>query len=150
MKMRLLPALMTTICCCLTSSCVPFPTSTPVFPPLMGSVVNGEGFAISNATVTVTRAGYVRHGVTNGKGQFNLPGAMQFHYAMNAGTSGVTPPPWHWRKPPQDLILSASAPGYITATQSYPSHKDKPVMVVLPDRIQIELLTDGGQAQSLP
>lgn len=150
MNQRLLPAALITAFCCLLNSCVPFPTSTPVFPPLMGSVVSGEGFAITNATVTVTRAGYVRHGVTDANGKFNLPGALQFHYAMNAGTSGVTPPPWHWRKPPQDVILSVSAPGYMTATQTFPAHKDKPAMVILPDRIKVELFTDGGQAQPVP
>lgn len=150
MKKYIIPAALMAMICGLLDSCVPAPTTTLVYPSFTGHVVDEEGYAIPGATVIAERAGYVRQGQTSARGRFTLPPVTQIHYALIAGPPGVKPPPWFWQRGPLPLTLTASAPGYETATISISSRQEVPFPLVLPDRLQFQLHRTGGQAQPLP
>ncbi len=136
----------------LLSSCMPVPSTTPVFPTLMGYVVDAEGYAVPGATVIAERAGYVRQGKTSKVGKFILPPVTQSHYAMISGPPGVKPPPWFWQRESQliPLTLTASAPGYEATMISIPSRRQVPFLLELPDRIQLQLFIGSQPAVAIP
>ncbi len=149
MKQRFLPAVLMALITLLIS-CVPIPSTTPVFPSCPGTVVDAEGYAIPNVTITATRAGIVRKAMSNPLGKFILPAAVQIHYGRNLGPSVVTPPPWYWHTGTAPLIITASAPGYQSATQTIPAREDHKTMLRMPDRIAFQLFTEDQRAVAVP
>lgn len=100
--------------------CAPLPSTTPVFPRLSGVVTDSKTQSpVPKATVTASRAGYVRKGVTNRSGHFELSPATQWHYLVYIGSPGLAPLPWTFRHGPEPLIITASAPGYGSASQTF-------------------------------
>ncbi len=136
----------------LLSSCVPMPSTTPVFPNLTGKVVDAEGFAIPGAHVIAERAGYVRQGVTTKTGEFKLRAMNQTHYAAISGPPGVKPPPWFWQRERDQtpLTLTASAPGYEAATQTIPCEPKVPFLLVMPSLIEFQLFMTSRPAVAIP
>ncbi|WP_265592670.1 carboxypeptidase-like regulatory domain-containing protein [Verrucomicrobium sp. BvORR034] len=131
---------MTTVLAALLPACAPFPSTTPVFPRIQGSVVDTQtGKPIAAARVTAERAGYTRKAVTSTTGVFTLPPASQHHYLIYLGSPGVAPTPWHLRDASSSLTLTASAPGYQTTSQSYDSLKGHRLGLNLPETLQIPL-----------
>lgn len=140
MKQALFPSAVAGVLAAITSSCAPFPATTPVFPRIQGSVVDAQtGKPIAAARVTAERAGYTRKAVTSTTGVFTLPPASQHHYLIYLGSPGVAPTPWHLRSASSSLTLTASAPGYQTTTQSFEPRKEYHRPLNLPETIQIPL-----------
>jgi hypothetical protein len=100
--------------------CAPLPSTTPVFPGMSGLVTDARThFPVPRATITASRAGYVREGITSRSGHFALSAATQWHYLVYLGSPGIAPCPWTFRYGPEPLIITASALGYKSASQTF-------------------------------
>ncbi len=124
--------------------CTPLPSTTPVFPRLSGVVTDSEThLPVPRASIHASRAGYVRKGVTSRSGHFTLSSAKQWHYLVYIGSPGVAPLPWPFRHGLTPLIITASAPGYESASQTFQPLRIRALfsqpLETLPDRIDFSL-----------
>jgi hypothetical protein len=122
------------------TGCAPLPSTTPVLPPISGTVVDAKTKEpISGAMVTVERAGYEQRTKTSSSGLFALKPVSQWHYLVYIGSPGVVPVPWCLRQGPVSATISASSDGYQTSSLTIPSLEKHFVRLQLPPKLQIEL-----------
>ena len=124
-------------------ACAPFPATTPVAPRSGGFVQDSHTKQpIAGATITAERAGFRASARTASNGFYSIPALTQWHYLIYIGSPGIAPTPWHLSSPRARYTVTASAPGYQAASQSfgrYPDTEHSPLDLLLPRSVNFLL-----------
>lgn len=125
------------------SACAPIPSTTPVAPRTGGFVLDANSKQpVPGARVTAERAGFHAAARTSGDGFYSIPALKQWHFLCYLGSPGIAPTPWIYRDPKARYTVTAAAPGYQSASQTFegfPISAHRPFDLQMPRSVNFQL-----------